>query len=222
MERYLRRAFIGQKTFSGEGVDMMVPMLEKLLGLLADDGINQVVMGMAHRGRLAVIAHVVNRPYEDLLRTFEKGELRVDDPTGDVKYHLGSVGTYVTESEKRIEVRMLSNPSHLEAVDGVVEGWARALRSRRSGADLELIADGCVPILIHGDAAFSGQGVVQEVLNLQSLPGYATGGTFHVIIDNQLGFTTDPVDGRSTRYASDLAKGFDIPIVHVNADDPEA
>ncbi|MGO8687663.1 MAG: multifunctional oxoglutarate decarboxylase/oxoglutarate dehydrogenase thiamine pyrophosphate-binding subunit/dihydrolipoyllysine-residue succinyltransferase subunit [Candidatus Dormibacteria bacterium] len=221
MERYFRRAFIGQKTFSGEGVDMLVPMLEKLLGLVADDGITEVVMGMPHRGRLAVIAHVVNRPYEQLLQSFEKGELRLDDPTGDVKYHLGATGTYVTDRDRQIEVRLVSNPSHLEAVDGVVEGWTRALQSRREGAALELDPEAAIPILIHGDAAFSGQGVVQEVLNLQSLAGYTTGGTVHVIIDNQLGFTTDPADLRSTRYASDLAKGFDIPIVHVNADDPE-
>jgi len=221
MERYFRRAFIGQKTFSGEGVDMLVPMLEKLLGLVADDGISQVVMGMPHRGRLAVIAHVVNRPYEQLLQAFEKGELRVDDPTGDVKYHLGATGTYITDRDRRIDVRLVSNPSHLEAVDGVVEGWARALQSHRDGAALELDPEAAMPILIHGDAAFSGQGAVQEVLNLQSLAGYTTGGTVHVIVDNQLGFTTDPSDLRSTRYASDLAKGFDIPIVHVNADDPE-
>ena len=221
MERYFRRAFIGQKTFSGEGVDMLVPMLEKLLGLVAEDGISQVVMGMAHRGRLAVIAHVVNRPYEQLLQSFEKGELRVDDPTGDVKYHLGATGTYITDRDRRIEVRLVSNPSHLEAVNGVVEGWTRALQSHRDGAALELDPEAAIPILIHGDAAFSGQGAVQEVLNLQSLAGYTTGGTVHVIIDNQLGFTTDPSDLRSTRYASDLAKGFDIPIVHVNADDPE-
>ena len=221
MERYFRRTFIGQRTFSGEGVDMLVPMLEKLLGLVAEDGITQVVMGMAHRGRLAVIAHVINRPYEQLLQSFEKGELRVDDPTGDVKYHLGATGTYITEREKRIDVRLVSNPSHLEAVDGVVEGWTRALQSHRDGPVLELDPEAALPLLIHGDAAFSGEGAVQEVLNLQSLAGYTTGGTVHVIVDNQLGFTTDPADLRSTRYASDLAKGFDIPIVHVNADDPE-
>jgi 2-oxoglutarate decarboxylase len=222
MERYFRRSFIGQKTFSGEGVDMLVPMLEKLLGLIAEDGTSQVVMGMAHRARLAVIAHVVNRPYEDLLRAFEKGELRVDDPAGDVKYHLGSSGTYVTEDERRIEVRLLSNPSHLEAVDAVVEGWTRALQTGRAPGVPPLDHSVAAPILIHGDAAFTGEGAVQEVLNLHALPGYSTGGTVHVIIDNQLGFTTDRVDARSTRYASDLAKGFDIPIVHVNADDPEA
>jgi 2-oxoglutarate dehydrogenase E1 component len=221
MERYFRRTFIGQRTFSGEGVDMLVPMLEKLLGLFAEDGITQVAMGMAHRGRLAVIAHVINRPYEQLLQSFEKGELRVDDPTGDVKYHLGATGTYVTDRDQQIDVRLVSNPSHLEAVNGVVEGWARALQSQRDGPDLELDPEAALPILIHGDAAFSGEGAVQEVLNLQSLAGYTTGGTVHVIVDNQLGFTTDPSDLRSTRYASDLAKGFDIPIVHVNADDPE-
>ncbi|MGD0833684.1 MAG: multifunctional oxoglutarate decarboxylase/oxoglutarate dehydrogenase thiamine pyrophosphate-binding subunit/dihydrolipoyllysine-residue succinyltransferase subunit [Candidatus Dormibacteria bacterium] len=228
MERYFRRAFLGQKTFSGEGVDMLVPMLEKLFGLIADDGTDQVVMGMAHRGRLAVIAHVVNRPYEQLLQSFERGELRprvsgaIDDPTGDVKYHLGATGTYITDTGLPISVRLVPNPSHLEAVGGVVEGWTRALQSHRDGASIHLDTEAAIPILIHGDASFSGEGAVQEVLNLQSLAGYTTGGTIHIIVDNQVGFTTDPGESRSTRYASDLAKGFDIPIVHINADDPEA
>jgi 2-oxoglutarate dehydrogenase E1 component len=228
MERYFRRAFLGQKTFSGEGVDMVVPMLEKLFGLIADDGTGEVVLGMAHRGRLAVIAHVVNRPYEQLLQSFERGELRprvgvaVDDPTGDVKYHLGATGTYITDTGLPISVRLVPNPSHLEAVGGVVEGWARALQSHRDGASIHLDPEAAIPILIHGDASFSGEGAVQEVLNLQSLAGYTTGGTIHLIVDNQVGFTTDPGESRSTRYASDLAKGFDIPIVHINADDPEA
>ncbi|MHB8717967.1 MAG: multifunctional oxoglutarate decarboxylase/oxoglutarate dehydrogenase thiamine pyrophosphate-binding subunit/dihydrolipoyllysine-residue succinyltransferase subunit [Candidatus Dormibacteria bacterium] len=228
MEKYLRKTFIGQKTFSVEGVDSMIPMLEALLSLIADDGIGEVVMGMAHRGRLATIAHVVNRPYESILTAFERGEQRraieeTDDaPTGDVKYHIGAVGTYITENDKSIAVRLLSNPSHLEAVDPVVEGWTRAEQSRRDSNVLRLDPTAAVPLLIHGDAAFAGQGVVAEVLNLQSLPGYATGGTVHIIANNQIGFTTEARDGRSTRYASDLAKGFDVPIIHVNADDIEA
>jgi 2-oxoglutarate decarboxylase len=228
MERYLRRTFLGQKTFSGEGVDMLVPMLEKLLGMAADDGIGEVVAGMSHRGRLATIAHVVNRPYESVLVAFERGEMRravgvgSGDPTGDVKYHLGATGTYVTENEKPITVRLLPNPSHLEAIDGVVEGWTRAEQTRRDHSTLHHDPTAAMPLLIHGDAAFPAQGVVAEVLNLQSLQGYSTGGTVHIIANNQIGFTTDPSDARSTRYASDLAKGFDIPIVHVNADDVEA
>jgi multifunctional 2-oxoglutarate metabolism enzyme len=228
MERYFRRAFIGQKTFSIEGLDAMVPMLEELLTMVAADGIGSVVMGTAHRGRLAIIAHVVNRPYDSILVAFERGEQKrqlgeePDDPTGDVKYHLGATGTYLTDSGKAITVRLLSNPSHLEAVDPVVEGWTRAEQTRRSAAAIYVDPKAALPLLIHGDAAFPAQGVVSEVLNLQSLAGYSTGGTVHIIANNQVGFTTDPQESRSTRYASDLAKGYDIPIVHVNADDVEA
>jgi 2-oxoglutarate dehydrogenase E1 component len=228
MERYLRRTFLGQKTFSAEGIDAMIPMLEGLVTVIAADGIGEVVMGMAHRGRLATIAHVVNRPYESVLAAFERGELRRavatlnDAPTGDVKYHIGATGTYVTDTGKGITVRLLSNPSHLEAVDPVVEGWTRAEQTRRSSSALHVDPMAAVPVLLHGDAAFAGQGIVAEVFNLQSLRGYATGGTVHLITNNQIGFTTEASDARSTRYASDLAKGFDVPIVHVNADDIEA
>jgi 2-oxoglutarate decarboxylase len=226
MERYQRAAFLGQKTFSLEGLDALVPMLESLLSLVADDGIGEVVMGMPHRGRLAVVAHVANHSYESILNAFELASARRAigrlESTGDVKYHVGATGTYHTESGKVILVRLLPNPSHLEAIDPVVEGWSRAVQTQRRATTLHLDPMAALPVLIHGDAAFAGQGVVQEVLNLQSLPGYTTGGTVHFIADNQVGFTTDPQDGRSTRYASDLAKGFDIPIVHVNADDVEA
>jgi 2-oxoglutarate decarboxylase len=228
MERYLRRTFLGQKTFSAEGVDAMIPMLEGLVSVIAADGIGEVVMGMAHRGRLATIAHVVNRPYGSILVAFERGELRRavatlnDAPTGDVKYHIGATGTYVTDTGKGITVRLLSNPSHLEAVDPVVEGWTRAEQTRRNSSALHVDPMAAVPVLLHGDAAFAGQGIVAEVFNLQSLRGYATGGTVHLITNNQIGFTTEASDARSTRYASDLAKGFDVPIVHVNADDIEA
>jgi multifunctional 2-oxoglutarate metabolism enzyme len=228
MERYLRRAFLGHQTFSIEGLDVMVPMLEELLASVADDGISRVIMGMAHRGRLAVTAHVVNRPYESILATFEQGEQKHRfsdddrDPTGDVKYHLGAEGTYVTESGKKVSVLLPSNPSHLEAVDPVIEGWTRAEQTRRHGAELHLEPKAALPVLIHGDAAFPAQGIVAEVLNLESIPGYDTGGTVHLIANNQIGFTTNPEEGRSTRYASDLAKGFDIPVIHVNADDVEA
>jgi len=185
-----------------------------------------VVMGMSHRGRLAVVAHVANHPYESILNAFELASARRDitrfRSTGDVKYHVGATGTYHTETGKVILVRLLPNPSHLEAIDPVVEGWCRAAQTQRRATTLHLDPLAALPVLIHGDAAFAGQGVVQEVLNLQSLPGYTTGGTVHFIADNQVGFTTDPQEGRSTRYASDLAKGFDIPIVHVNADDVEA
>jgi 2-oxoglutarate decarboxylase len=226
MERYQRATFLGQKTFSIEGLDALVPMLETLLTNVAADGIGEVVMGMSHRGRLAVVAHVANHPYESILNAFELASARRDlapfRSTGDVKYHVGATGTYHTETGKVILVRLLPNPSHLEAIDPVVEGWCRAAQTQRRATTLHLDPLAALPVLIHGDAAFAGQGVVQEVLNLQSLPGYTTGGTVHFIADNQVGFTTDPQEGRSTRYASDLAKGFDIPIVHVNADDVEA
>jgi len=181
---------------------------------------------MAHRGRLNVLTHVVGRPYDVILREFE-GERTIDavvvseeGGSGDVKYHLGAEGTRATRAGE-ITVTLTSNPSHLEAVDPVVEGRARAEqtdRSTRQGYHDPTVA---LPVLIHGDASFAGQGEVAETLNLEGLPGYSTGGTLHLIANNQVGFTTDPSDGRSTRYSSDLAKGFDIPIVHVNADDPE-
>ena len=227
-ERYLRKTYIGQKTFSIEGVDAMVPMLEEIITLLSDDGVQTAVIGMAHRGRLATIAHVVNRPYEELLAEFEAADLRradaadADDVTGDVKYHHGAEGTYPTRPGVEIAVTLANNPSHLEAVDGVVEGRTRALQTDHDTPIAKLVTGRAAPILIHGDAAFSAQGVVAEVLNLQALAGYATGGTLHIIANNQIGFTTDPSDARSTRYASDLAKGFDVPIVHVNADDVDA
>src|SRR5881409_2500315 len=184
-------------------------------------------MGMAHRGRLNVLAHTIGMPYEYILREFE-GERTIEavaaDPeggTGDVKYHLSAHGTRTTSNGK-LGVRLVANPSHLEAVDPVVEGRTRAEqtdRSTRNGAHDPSVA---LAVLLHGDAAFAGQGVVAETFNLHDLEGYSTGGTLHLITNNQIGFTTDPNEGRSTRYSSDLAKGFDVPIIHVNADDPEA
>src|SRR3954451_6231484 len=226
-ERYLRRAFLGQKQFSIEGLDVMVPMLDEAIGLSAEEGGHEVVLGMAHRGRLNVLAHVLGRPYETILREFE-GERTLEavaaDPeggTGDVKYHLGAEGSRRTPAGD-ITVTLASNPSHLEAVDPVVEGRTRAEqtdRSTRMGYHDSSIA---MSVQIHGDAAFPAQGVVAETLNLADLNGYSTGGTLHLIANNQIGFTTEPADARSTRYSSDLAKGFDLPIIHVNADDPEA
>ncbi len=227
LERYLRRAFLGQKQFSIEGLDVMVPMLDLALELAAEDGAHEVVTGMAHRGRLNVLAHLVGRPYETILREFE-GERNLaaisSQPagsSGDVKYHLGAQGRRKTAAGD-ITVTLAANPSHLEAVDPVVVGLARSEQTDRSTPDGAHDARVALAILIHGDAAFPAQGVVAETLNLQGLGGYSTGGTLHVISNNQVGFTTDPADARSTRYSSDLAKGFDVPIVHVNADDPEA
>ena len=226
-EHYLKRQFLGQKQFSIEGLDVMVPMLDEAVELGVEAGAHEVVIGMAHRGRLNVLAHIIGRPYEELLREFE-GERTIEaiaasaeGASGDVKYHLGAVGRRSTKAGDAT-VLLAANPSHLEAVDPVVEGVTRAEqtdRSSRSGVHDPAVA---LPILIHGDASFPAQGVVAETLNLQRLLGYTTGGTLHLIANNQIGFTTDPADGRSTRYSSDLAKGFDTPIIHVNADDPEA
>ena len=226
-ETYLRRAFIGQKQFSIEGLDVLVPMLDEAIERAAEGGTHEIVIGIAHRGRLNVLTHVVGRSYASILREFE-GERTIDalvsDPeggTGDVKYHLAASETRQTQAGE-VQVTLAANPSHLEAVDPVVEGLARAEqtdRSRGAGIHDPTVA---LAILIHGDASFAGQGVVAETFNLHSVDGYSTGGTFHVIANNQVGFTTDPTEGRSTRYSSDLAKGFDVPIVHVNADDPEA
>jgi len=223
LERFLGRAYLGQKRFSIEGVDMLVPMLDLVAELAAAAGARDVVMGMAHRGRLNVLAHIVGMPYESIIAEFEGGQIgEADGATGDVKYHLGATGSYLTWSGRSIAVELAANPSHLESVNPVVEGRARALQTERRGPVLHHDPALALPVLIHGDAAFAGEGVVAETLNLARLPGYATGGTIHIITNNQLGFTTDPAEARSTMYASDLAKGFDHPIIHVNADDPEA
>jgi len=228
LESYLHKAFLGKKQFSIEGLDMALPMLDEMLNMASNSGAREVVIGMAHRGRLNVLAHTVGRPYEAVLVEFEgEQSLEADTAqpeggTGDVKYHHGAAGTYKTLNGKNITVTLSPNPSHLEFVDPVVEGRARADQTSRKGRELHHDPTIVVPVLLHGDAAFPGQGVVAETLNLQALEGYTTGGTIHLITNNQLGFTTDPEESRSTRYASDLAKGFDVPIIHVNADDVEA
>jgi 2-oxoglutarate dehydrogenase E1 component len=228
LESYLHKAFLGKKQFSIEGVDVLVPMLDEVMRRASGSGAREAVLGMAHRGRLNVLAHTVGRPYEAILVEFE-GEQNLgaetampEGGTGDVKYHHGASGTYRIENGKAVTVTLSPNPSHLEFVDPVIEGRARADQTSRKGREPHHDPTVVLPVLIHGDAAFPAQGVVSETLNLQAIPGYTTGGTVHVITDNQLGFTTDPDEARSTRYASDLAKGFDVPIIHVNADDVEA
>jgi 2-oxoglutarate dehydrogenase E1 component len=228
LEGYLHKAFLGKKQFSIEGLDMLVPMLDETIELCAESGAREAVLGMAHRGRLNVLAHTVGQPYGSILVEFEGEQVLSADTaapeggTGDVKYHYGASGTYTTHAGKNVKVSLSPNPSHLEYVNPVIEGRARADQTNREGPQITHDPSLVVPILIHGDAAFPGQGIVAETLNLQALSGYSTGGTVHVIANNQLGFTTDPNDARSTRWASDLAKGFDIPIIHVNADDVEA
>ncbi len=228
MEKFLHRAYLGSKRFSVEGNDMLVPMLDLAIEAVARAGGSRVVLGMAHRGRLNVLAHIVGIEYQAILREFEgapqnDGALAITNPgTGDVKYHHGALGEYPLEDGESVQVELVPNPSHLEFVNPVVMGIARALQFSGSEADATQDTSSVVPILIHGDAAFAAEGVVAETLNLARLRAYTTGGTVHLIVNNQVGFTTNPEEGRSTRYASDVAKGYDIPILHVNADDPEA
>jgi 2-oxoglutarate dehydrogenase E1 component len=218
-EQYLHTKYLGSKRFSLEGGETTITFLEKTLELSSKDSIKGVVIGMAHRGRLNVLANILNKPYDKIFDEFEGNyDPNSFEGSGDVKYHLGATGIYTSRTGEQVNVMLAPNPSHLEAVNPVVEGIARALDDIIDDTD-------CVshlPILVHGDAAFAGQGIVPETLNLSRLSGYKTGGTIHVIINNQIGFTTSPDDGRSTPYASDIAKMLQVPIIHVNGDDPEA
>ena len=219
-EEFLHKKFVGQKRFSLEGADSLIPMLHYMLEDAGSAGVREVVMGMAHRGRLNVLVNTMGKTYSKVFAEFE-GNI---DPknfhgSGDVKYHLGTVGHHTTESGHTIRMELMPNPSHLEAVDPVVMGAARARQDLLGTPDA---AQAILPLLIHGDAAFAGQGVVAETLNMSQLTGYGTGGGIHVIINNQIGFTTLPKDARSTTYATDIAKSIDAPIFHVNGDEPEA
>ena len=235
-EVFLHQTYLGQKRFSIEGTDVLVPVLDEVIHTAASHGTREVVLGMAHRGRLNVLAHVLGRPYEAVIAAFEGGKGRrptppdatddaTDDATGDVKYHLGARLAQNSATGETVEVPVVlaPNPSHLEAVNPVVVGMARASQEERTEAgEPKRHPRTSLAILLHGDAAFPGQGIVAETLNLSGLRGYTVGGTVHIIVNNQIGFTTDTHDSRSTLYAGDLAKGFEIPIFHVNADDPEA
>jgi 2-oxoglutarate dehydrogenase E1 component len=227
-ERFLHRTFPGKTRFSIEGLDMLVPVLDEVIGEAGESGIHSILIGMAHRGRLNVMAHVLSKPYEQILAEFKdpvsSRNFREDMAwTGDVKYHAGATRAIKDGREIAMDVSMPPNPSHLEAVDPVVEGMARAAGTTTDTAGAPAFdPKRSVPILIHGDAAFPGQGIVAETLNLGRLNGYDTGGTIHIIVNNQLGFTAVIRESYSTSYASGLARGFKIPIVHVNADDPEA
>ncbi|HWQ13162.1 MAG TPA: 2-oxoglutarate dehydrogenase E1 component [Roseiflexaceae bacterium] len=230
-ERFLHQTFVGQKRFSIEGCDMLVPMLDSIIRNAAAGGVREVVIGMAHRGRLNVLAHVLGKPYAQILFEFINASRDGQSAAGhgapgwvgDVKYHLGARRAYKESGIEQMPITLAPNPSHLEFVNPVVEGRARAAQERhdRPGAPTR-DKRASLPILIHGDAAFPGQGIVAETLNLSNLAGFSTGGTIHIITNNQIGFTTEPNESRSTLYASDLAKGFEIPIVHVNADDVPA
>jgi 2-oxoglutarate dehydrogenase E1 component len=232
-ERFLHQTYLGQKRFSIEGTDTLVPMLDTIIHDAAADGIREVVLGMAHRGRLNVLAHILGRPYAAIIAAFEGGKLRGpatppdsrsdNGVTGDVKYHLGAMRKAANGETVEIPLVLAPNPSHLEFVNPVVEGMTRASQDdRQQAGPPSQDRNRSLAILLHGDAAFPGQGIVAETLNLSGLPGYSTGGTIHIIVNNQIGFTTDIRDSRSTLYAGDLAKGFEMPVVHVNADDPVA
>ena len=225
LERFLGRAYQGYKRFSIEGTDAMVPMLDEAIVRSAASGARHVVIAMAHRGRINTLVHVMGMPYAEMFGEFEgrQGEASADSSTGDVKYHLG----YRNErqvGDHAIALELAPNPSHLEVVNPVMSGMARAAQRVAGGTggagtrDERLV----LPICIHGDAAFPGEGVVPETFNISRLRGYRVGGTLHLIVNNQVGFTTDPIDARSTRYASDPAKGFEVPVLHVNSDDAEA
>ena len=224
-EKFLHRTYPGKTRFSIEGVDMLVPILDEVLAEAAESGLRQAFIGMAHRGRLNVMAHVMGKRYEEILAEFKDPIRNVFDGVewaGDVKYHLGASRAIKGGEKVNLVVSMPPNPSHLEAINPVLEGMVRAAGtdSSKGGAPV-FNPDAVLPVLIHGDAAFPGQGVVAETLNLHRLRGYTTGGTIHIIANNQIGFTTDSSDSFSTLYASGLARGFKIPIFHVNADDPE-
>ena len=224
LERFLGRAYVSVKRFSVEGLDLLVPMLDEAIGRAAMNGARHVVIGMAHRGRLNVLTHTMGKPYRALLEEFEghHPDTNAESDTGDVKYHMGYRATRDMGANGSVAIELVPNPSHLEVVNPVVAGVARARQRVAGGAPDARDESLVLPIVVHGDASFPGEGVVAETLNMSLLRGYRVGGTLHIISNNQVGFTTDPRDARSTYYASDLAKGFEIPIVHVNADDAES
>ncbi|HWD07907.1 MAG TPA: multifunctional oxoglutarate decarboxylase/oxoglutarate dehydrogenase thiamine pyrophosphate-binding subunit/dihydrolipoyllysine-residue succinyltransferase subunit [Actinomycetota bacterium] len=218
-ERFMHTKYVGHKRFSLEGAESMIPVLHSILDMAADTGLEEAVIGMAHRGRLNVLANIIGKSYSQIFREFE-GDIDPNSPlgSGDVQYHTGATGKHLSEAGRAIQVTVAPNPSHLESVDPVVEGMVRAKLDA-----LDRVRERPVlPILIHGDAAFAGQGVVVETLMMSRLKGYWTGGTVHIIVNNQLGFTTGPGYGRSSTYASDVAKVIQAPVLHVNGDDPEA
>ncbi|HEY0367849.1 MAG TPA: multifunctional oxoglutarate decarboxylase/oxoglutarate dehydrogenase thiamine pyrophosphate-binding subunit/dihydrolipoyllysine-residue succinyltransferase subunit, partial [Pyrinomonadaceae bacterium] len=225
-ERFLHTKYLGQKRFSLEGCETIIPLLDRLIDGAAARGVENITFGMAHRGRLNVLANVIGNLCERIFAAFE-GSVHPEFPAdeGDVKYHQGATGERVLADGRRVALSLSPNPSHLEAVDPVVEGMVRATQDTmlgQRGATREQVIDLALPVLLHGDAAFAGQGVVMETLNLAGLKGYRTGGTIHIIINNQIGFTTSPEAGRSTIYSTDVARMTQLPIFHINGDDPEA
>ena len=217
-EKFLQKKFPGQKRFSLEGAESLIPALDAVMEKGSQLGIREFIIGMPHRGRLNVLANILRKPYVDIFHEFESPEYEDEGLLGDVKYHLGFTIERKTTENKTVKFTLAPNPSHLEAVDPVVEGITRARIGHFYNGDFNKVA----PILIHGDASVAGQGVVYEVLQMQDLKGYKTGGTIHIVVNNQLGFTTDYLDGRSSTYCTDVAKITLSPVFHVNGDDPEA
>ena len=217
-ESFLHKNYVGQKRFSLEGGEMLIPLLDAVIERAGSSGVREIVMGMSHRGRLNVLANILHKPYGLIFSEFEGNMPETVAGDGDVKYHLGFSADHVTQDKHTVHLTLTPNPSHLEAVNPVVEGRTRAKQRRNKDKARKL----GVPILIHGDAAFAGQGLVAETLNLSQLQGYRTGGTIHIVVNNQIGFTTAPADSRSTRYCTDVAKMIEVPIFHVNGEDPEA
>ncbi len=219
-ESFTHGRYQGQKRFSLEGAESLIPALHQFIETAAETGAEEVVMGMAHRGRLNVLANILHKPYAMIFNEFEDN-VRPDPygGDGDVKYHRGFSSDYRTDSDAEVHISLTANPSHLEAVNPVVEGRTRAKQRRRNDTAERMKV---LPLLIHGDAAFAGQGLVAETFNLSQLKGYSTGGTVHIVVNNQIGFTTLPGESRSTRYPTDVAKMVEAPILHVNGDDPEA
>src|SRR5260221_8539717 len=217
-EEFIRKKFIGAESFSLEGSESLIPLLDLAIEKAAEQGVREIVMWMAHRGRLNVLANIVGKSPRQIFREFEDADPELYTGRGDVKYHLGYRGRWDTADGKKVNLYMCFNPSHLEFVNPVALGRLRSKLDRLGDAKRE---QGLV-ILIHGDAAFAGQGAVQETLNLSQLPGYSVGGTLHVIVNNQIGFTTSPAEARSSLYATDVAKMLQIPIFHVNGEDPES
>ena len=222
-EQFLHTRFVGHKRFSLEGGETLVPTIDALLERACEAGLSRVVIGMAHRGRLNVLAHVMHKPLTKIFGEFE-GYLdpSMTQGSGDVKYHLGASADYKTAAGCTIAIELACNPSHLEAVDPVVQGMARARQDQSDNAPGHQIWDEVMPVLVHGDAAFAGQGVVFETLQMSQLHGYRTGGTVHIVVNNQIGYTTSPEDSRSTPFCTDVAKAIQVPIFHVNGDDPLA
>ncbi|MGH7874805.1 MAG: thiamine pyrophosphate-dependent enzyme, partial [Candidatus Binatia bacterium] len=217
-EQFIRKKFLGAKSFSLEGAESLIPLLDLAIEKAAAQDIEEIVLAMAHRGRLNVLANIVGKPARDIFRDFRDPSVAHVDGSGDVKYHLGHSHDYTTRAGLQVHLSLCFNPSHLEYVNGVAAGRVRAKQDRKRDFDRRRT----MALLIHGDAAFSGEGIVQETLNLGRLEAYDIGGTLHIVVNNQIGFTTPPKEARSSTYATDIAKGLQLPIFHVNGDDPES